>query len=342
MAQVARLRLAAQGVAKRLEGRRLRTLVHNLGKGFNDAIQAALPDGWRSHAAAGHWALGDADAVFAVHDARDPAGYRAAPPPAGWPGRTAFVQLASTGLQAYPEWLFDIPRVASARGTSAPPIAEYVLAAMLAHEKRVPELWVQSAETWVERRDDPRWQMGTLDGKTLGLVGIGAIGSRVAALARPFGMRVLAVRRSDRPVEGIDVVGFDELLARADHIVIAAPLTAETSGLFDRAAFAKAKSGLHLVNVARGPIVDQDALVEALERGTVAAATLDVTDPEPLPSGHPLYAHPRVRISPHIAWKAAGFAPRLLGILVDNLRRIDAGELPVNRVSLADLRSENE
>lgn len=320
----------------------MKTLVHNLGAGFNGAIQAALPAGWRSGVAESHWELGGADVVFAVHDTRHPEAYRAAPPPPGWPGKTGLVQLASTGLQAYPEWLFDAPRVASARGTSAPPIAEYVLAAMLSHEKRVPELWVRDPDAWTARREDPRWQMGTLEGKTLGLIGIGAIGSRVASLARPFGMNVIAVRRSASPVEGIAIVGLDELLARADHIVIAAPLTSETSGLLNRDAFEKAKPGLHLINVARGPIVDQDALLDALERGIVAAATLDVTDPEPLPSGHALYDHPRVRISPHIAWRAAGFAQRLLGILVDNLRRIEAGDPPINRVTLDDLRAENE
>jgi phosphoglycerate dehydrogenase-like enzyme len=328
----------AEGIA----GGRVKTLVHNLGRGFNNAIQSALPAGWHSVVAESHWDLRDSDALFVVHDTRDPDSHRAAAPPPGWPGRTTFVQLASSGLQAYPEWLFEVPQVASARGTSAPPIAEYVLTAMLAHEKRVPELWIGDAEAWAARRDDPKWQMGTLEGRTLGLIGVGAIGSRVAALARPFGMQVIAVRRSSAPEQNIEIVGFDDLLARADHLVVAAPLTAETTGLLDSRAFARAKRGVHLVNVARGPIIDQEALIAALNTGIVAAATLDVTDPEPLPDKHPLYSHPRVRISPHIAWKAAGFAPRLLGILVDNLRRIEAGEQPVNPVTLGELRNQNE
>jgi len=325
----------------------VKRLVHNLGGGFDSAIAASLPEGWTTEVvdAADRWALpADADAAFLVHGTLDDAGWGSAPRPDGWPGRIALVQLASTGLQGYPAWLFEAPHVASARGTNAPPIAEYVVAAMLAHEKRIPALWVRDEGGWPVRGKEARWQLGTLQAKVLGLVGIGAIGSRVAALAQAFGMRVVAARRSGAGSgpEGVEVAPLPEVLARADHLVVAAPLTPETIGLIGREAFAAMKPGVHLVNVARGAIVDHAALLDALETGQVAGATLDVTEPEPLPSGHPLYAHPRVRISPHIAWNAPGLAERLLALLGDNLRRVAAGEAPVNRVAIDDYRAESQ
>jgi phosphoglycerate dehydrogenase-like enzyme len=323
----------------------VKRLVHNLGGGFDRAIVAGLPQGWVTEVLdpGARWSLpGDADAAFLAHGTLDDPAWKAAPRPEGWPGRTMLVQLASTGLQGYPEWLFEAAHVASARGTNAPPIAEYVLAAMLVHEKRVPELWVHDDRSWPERGKEARWQLGTLDGKVLGLVGVGAIGSRIAALAQPFGMRVVAARRSGSAagIAGIEVMTLDDVLPLADHLVVAAPLTLETIGLIGAEQFARLKPGAHLVNVARGAIVDHEALLAALEAGQVSAATLDVTEPEPLPAGHPLYSHPRVRISPHISWNAPGLAQRLLALLGDNLRQVAGGEPPVNRVTLADYRAE--
>ncbi len=118
-------------------------------------------------------------------------------------------------------------------------------------------------------------------------------------------MRVLAVRRTDAasPVDGVELVpSLDALLEASDHLVLAVPLTARTEHLLDADAFAKVKPGVHLVNIARGRLVDQDALRVALDDGRVAMATLDTVDPEPLPAGHWLYEHPKVRLSAHISW----------------------------------------
>lgn len=271
----------------------------------------------------------DVDVIMALHGGDDELASNA-PRPEGWPGRVKLVQLASAGLDGYPDWLFDA-QVASAAGTSAVPISEFVLAAMLAHEKRIPAIYARDGQTTPDNEAMIANPLGSLDGKTLGLIGIGQIGGRIAALARAFNMRVVAQRRSSAAApEGVEIVPLDTLLARADHLVIAAPLTSETAGLLDAAAFAKTKRGVHLVNIARGGIVDTAALIAALESGQVGAASLDVTDPEPLPAGHPLWRAPNVRITPHVAWSSAGTPGRIFKLFADNVGRLAAGETPIN------------
>ena len=137
--------------------------------------------------------------------------------------------------------------------------------------------------------------LGSLYGRTLGLVGVGGIGTAVAERALPFGMRMRAFRRRSSVAgpAGVEIVdSITELVASSDHVVIAAPATPATRGLFDDALFAAMKPGAHLVNVARGAIVDQDALRRALDTGRVAMASLDAVEPEPLPAGHWMYQHP--------------------------------------------------
>ena len=180
------------------------------------------------------------------------------------------------------------------------PISEFVLGAMLAFEKRFPDVWVhEPPEQWNFEK------LGGLSDRTLGIVGLGGIGVAVARRALPFDMRVLAFRRTDAPspVAGVELHStLDALLEASDHLVLAVPLTPRTEHLLDADAFAKVKPGVHLVNIARGGLVDQGALRTALDDGRVAMATLDTVDPEPLPSGHWLYEHPKVRLSAHISW----------------------------------------
>jgi phosphoglycerate dehydrogenase-like enzyme len=202
-------------------------------------------------------------------------------------------------------------------------IAEWVLAVILAFEKSIPESFIDGPT--------PQWNrasLGTLAGRTVGLVGIGSIGTEVARRALAFDAEVVAVRRTPAPapLPGVEVVGeLHDMLARADHVVIAAPATAGTQRLMDAPALAALKRGAHLVNVARGSLVDQDALRAALEDGRVARASLDTVDPEPLPAGHWLYTHPGVRLSPHISWSAPGTMSKTLDLFVDNLGRFRAG-----------------
>lgn len=223
-------------------------------------------------------------------------GRRVDQPPLGWPWSLRWVQLVSSGIDFYPGWLFQGPPVTSGKGSNAEHVAEFALAAIFAAAKQLPNIWVK----------DDDWRFTALQpvhGRTLGILGLGSIGRSLAGKALALGMRVVALGRPGQPPSDLPQVQVAEdlhqLFAQADHLVIAAPLTAQTRGLIDRQVLASAKPGLHLINIARGGLLDQQALLQALEAGWVARATLDVTEPEPLPAGHPLYSDPRVFISPH-------------------------------------------
>ncbi|MBI3390261.1 MAG: hypothetical protein HY027_21210 [Deltaproteobacteria bacterium] len=245
-----------------------------------------------------------------------------------------WIHALGTGVDAFPFNLLDGQTLTCSRGGSAIPISEWTLATMLAFEKHLPESWIRS----VPEKGWSRADLGTLHGKTLGLIGLGGIGSAVAQRALPFGMRVQAYRRSAAPSEiaGVEVVrSLPELVASADHVVIAAPATAATRHLFDRELFAVVKPGVHLVNVARGALVDQDALRVALDDGQVAMASLDAVEPEPLPDGHWMYGHPRVRLSPHTSWSMPGAADLLIDAFIDNVRRYQAHQPLIGVVDVA-------
>jgi phosphoglycerate dehydrogenase-like enzyme len=236
-----------------------------------------------------------------------------------------WVHALGTGVDRFPLHLLRGRVLTCSRGGSAVPIAEWVLAVMLAFEKRLPESWIHAAPAGGWHRDG----LGTLRGKTVGLVGLGGIGSAVAERALPFGMCVRAYRRTGTPsaIPGVEVVGsLPELVATCDHVVIAAPLTPATRQLFNRDLFAAIKPGAHLINVARGGVVDHSALRAALDDGRVAMASLDAVEPEPLPEGHWMYTHARVRLSPHISWSMPDAAELLIVPFIDNLRRYRAGE----------------
>jgi len=232
-----------------------------------------------------------------------------------------WVHVCGTGIDELPlRRLAPGLTLTNSRGASAVPVAEWTLAMMLAFEKRLPESWIdRPPRRW---RHDPG--LGTLEGRMLALVGLGGIGTATARRALAFGMRVRALRRTERPAPepGVELAAdLSDLVGDADHLVLAAPLTPATERLIDAAALSSVKPGVHLVNVARGRLVDHDALRAALDDGRVACASLDAVDPEPLPAGHWLYAYPRVRLSPHISWGAPGALPAILGAFVDNLRR---------------------
>jgi phosphoglycerate dehydrogenase-like enzyme len=244
-------------------------------------------------------------------------------------GGVRWIHTIGTGVDRFPFHAVGSAILTCSRGGSAIPIAEWVLAVMLAFEKQLPQAWIHAPPA--------RWNwadLGTLHGKTLALVGLGGIAERVAQLALPFGMRVRAFRRTAAasPVPGIEIVpDLAELLASADHVVVAAALTPATRHLLGRDAFAALKPGAHLVNIARGGLVDQDALRAALDDGRVALASLDVCEPEPLPAGHWLFTHPRVRLTPHTSWSMPGAIALLVETFVENLHHWIRGE-PLIRV----------
>jgi phosphoglycerate dehydrogenase-like enzyme len=235
-----------------------------------------------------------------------------------------WMHVLSMGVDRFPLHLAEGRLVTCSRGANAVPVAEWAFAMLLAFEKRLPGSWVQVAPA--------RWgatvPLGTLAGKRLGLVGVGAIGQQLARRAHAFDLEVLAVRRSDHaPPEGIGLAAsLPDLFARSDHVVVAAPATAETHHLIDAEVLAASAPGLHLVNISRGSLVDQDALREALDAGLLAGASLDTVDPEPLPPDHWMYRHPGVRLSPHVAWSSPSSRDRLVGAFSDNLRRWLDGE----------------
>jgi phosphoglycerate dehydrogenase-like enzyme len=236
-----------------------------------------------------------------------------------------WIHVMGTGIDAFPLSLLTDQILTCSRGGSAVPIAEWVLAMMLAFEKRLPEAWIHAPPP-------TRWGLGErggLHGRSLGLVGFGGIGTAVAERALPFGMRVYAHRRTATPpgVPAVELVrSLPELVGLSDHVVIAAPATAATHHLFGGELLARVRPGAHLINVARGALVDQDALRVALDSGQLAMASLDAVDPEPLPAGHWMYSHPRVRLSAHVSWQMPGAVDVLIDCFIDNLRRYQAGE----------------
>jgi phosphoglycerate dehydrogenase-like enzyme len=245
-----------------------------------------------------------------------------------------WIHTLGTGVDAFPFQLLNGQTVTCSRGASAIPISEWAMAVMLAFEKQLPESWIRTPPPGGRARP----ALGALYGRSLGLIGFGGIGVEIARRALPFGMRVRALRRSAAPsdVAGVEIVPtLTDLVATSDHIVIAAPSTPATRHLFNRATFAAVKRGAHLVNVARGALIDQDALREALDDGRIAIASLDAVDPEPLPEGHWMYTHPHVRLSPHISWNMPGAADLLIDAFVENLRRYRAGEPLLGVVDVA-------
>lgn len=171
---------------------------------------------------------------------------------------------------------------------------------------------------------DPGYMLGReVHSATLGIVGLGRIGRQVARRALGFDMRVLYYnrhRREDAEAElGVRYASFDELLAESDYVMLTCPLTVETKRLIDARALAKMKRTATLVNIARGPVVDTQALLEALEAGRIAAAALDVTDPEPLPRGHRLLELPNVVIVPHLGSATIETRRKMAEISVENL-----------------------
>ena len=240
-----------------------------------------------------------------------------------------WVHVTSTGIDGFPLELLGDRVMTCSRGASAIGISEWCLAMMLAFEKNLPGVW----------RDSPpeRWftaELGALYGKTLGLIGLGGIGTAVARRALAFDMSVLAVRRTaaPSPMEGVEIAGsLAELLGRSDHIVVAAPATAATRYLLDADALAATKPGAHIINIARGDLIDQDALRNALDDGHIARASLDTVDPEPLPEGHWLYSHPQVRVSAHVSWCMPDSWDLLMAPFADNLQRRLSG-LPLGGI----------
>lgn len=239
--------------------------------------------------------------------------------------RIRWLQFRNAGVDALIAAGFvDDRRVfTSARGIYADGVAEHALTLILASLGGLRDFTRRpAANTVVSER--------TLAGLTVAIVGAGGIGTALIALLRPFEPRLVGVTRTGREVPGCDISlpadRLDEVWSAADVIVLCAPATAATVGLVDRGVLSTMRNDAVLVNVARGTIVDTDALVEALHNGWLGGAALDVTEPEPLPDGHPLWQEPRAIITPHSANPSMEQRRLLCGLVTENVRRFVAGQ----------------
>lgn len=242
--------------------------------------------------------------------------------------RLRLVQVLSAGVDRLAGALPDGVTLCDARGVHDATVAEWVVGALLADVKRL----VQYAHAQTAQRWEYRF-VGDLAGRTVLIVGYGSIGAAVEARLAPFDVELLRVARSARPGVGTPA-DLPALLPRADAVVLLVPLTAATTGLVDARFLAAMKHRALLVNAARGPVVATDALVHALRERRIRAV-LDVTDPEPLPAGHPLWSAPGVVITPHIGGSTPLFIPRAYALVRNQIERYVAGQPLRNVVGAA-------
>jgi phosphoglycerate dehydrogenase-like enzyme len=243
-----------------------------------------------------------------------------------------WVQLWSAGVDAWlARGVIDGGREwTAAKGVYAGVIAEFSVAMLLAGACRLPE--TIPATTWRPLKAD------TLSGKSVGIVGAGGIGTELVRLLQPFQVRTLALTRTGRDVplasESLDLTELDRLLRESDYVVLTAPATAESRGLLSRQRIALMRPNAWLVNVARGELVDTDALVEALVEGRIRGASLDVTDPEPLPDEHALWHLPNVVVAPHLSGSAPAWRQAFAERIQSNLARYVAGRPLIGLVDI--------
>lgn len=276
-------------------------------------------------AAAGHTYVDDINSADFLVFNGDPHHF-----PDPLPGNIGFVQFVFTGVEKLLASGTIKPGVrwANSAGTYGKPVAEIALTLLLSQLHQVKS--VTQAATF-----DVRWEADAAQGwlfadRTVALIGAGGIGSELIRMLEPFGVRIIAVNRSGREVAGADetyaISDAEHVWAEADAAVLLMPLTDETRGMVDADVLSKMKPSSLLVNVGRGQLVVTDDLVDALRGGTIAGAAMDVTDPEPLPDGHPLWSLPNATILPHIAATARVARVMIAPQIVANAAAFAAGE----------------
>ncbi len=270
-----------------------------------------------------------------------------------WP-RLSGVKLVLSmmaGTEWIPETVGPHVTICNAHGAHNISTAEWTITAILAMLKYFPlYVDIQRSGIWKRRFEAsahyaaitgdtqtvyPPVLQEELTGKNVMLVGYGAIGKEIERMLEPFAVNIVRVARSARTDPDVHAVSeLDALLPHADVVILILPATTESRGLIGERQLGLLRQGALLVNSARGPIVDTDALVKALNSGRIRAA-LDVTEPEPLPEGHPLWSCPNLFITPHIGGSTPQFAPRSLRVAADELRRYMNGEQLRNVVQAA-------
>ena len=248
--------------------------------------------------------------------------------------KLAFVQSISAGMNQYDVGAFRSlgVRLASAQGVNAQAVAEHAIALTLSITRQLHLARDhQHKKFWRGMIGDPSKREDELAGKTMLIVGIGGIGGRLARIAKAFDMRVIGTRRDvSKGAGGADEVFADadllKVLPRADIVVLTCPITPETINLMNAKAFAAMKPGAMLINVARGAVVDEPALIAALQSGHLASAGIDVTVEEPLAASSPLWTMPNVVITPHTGGETRAYEENVLDVLLDNLARLERGK----------------
>lgn len=246
---------------------------------------------------------------------------------------TPWIHFLSSGVDRI--WAMPVDwsryQLTSSKGVHAVPISEYVLGAMLHFAKRLDQFTAQARDGVWERA----WLSELTDAQVV-IVGAGSIGREVARRGWFLGMRVTAVARTARMDTDLgDVLGFGQLssaVASADYLVVAVPLTAETVGLVGEDVLGDAKSGVVLIDVSRGGVVPEAAIVEALDSGTLRGAAIDVFEEEPLAAGSSLWGRSNVLITPHVAGTTPHYIERALDVFVDNAQRLAAGQKPMTLI----------
>ncbi len=248
--------------------------------------------------------------------------------------RVVFVQSSSAGMDRFDPEKFRTQsvRLASGQGANERAVAEHAMALLLSLTRLLPEARDnQHNKKWRGMISDPNVREDELGGKTMLIVGMGRIGSRLATLAKAFDIHVIALKRD--PSKGGEAAHevhaqekLHELLPRADIVALTCPLTPETENLIDADAFAAMKPSAFLINVARGKVVEENALIAALENGQIAAAGLDCTVEEPLPESSPLWSFDNALITPHTAGETRRYEDNVVDILMDNLERLWRGD----------------
>lgn len=265
-----------------------------------------------------------------------------------------WVQTNTAGVDLLydtPVWQSEIA-ITSASGIHAVQIPEYVLGMLLSYAHNFPKAArFQSQAHWPVMPEKIMLSTRELRGKTLGILGYGAIGREIGRLAAAFGMRILATKRAGRPTsfdgwtpDGTgdptgsiparfyDLSELHELLPACDMLVLALPLSAQTHHLIGQTELALMRRHALLINIGRGPLIDHQALVAALQARSIGGAILDVTEPEPLPASSPLWGLDNAIITPHISGMSAYYNDRLVELFCTNLRRYLAGEPLLNLV----------
>ncbi len=255
--------------------------------------------------------------------------------------RLRWAHISSSGITRYdtPQFRTAVVtrgvQVSNSATVYAEACAAHALSFMLAQARKLPLGLRTRTAGGTEAWNALRAASGTLRGENVLIVGFGAIGRRLVELLQPFDVAIQAYRRRARGDEGVPVVtaeGLSAALAWADHVINILPESAETQRFFDRARFASMKPGAAFYNIGRGATVDQEALREMLRSGHLGTAWLDVTDPEPLPDAHPLWAEPDCFITPHVAGGHTGEVKTLIRHFLRNLERFVRGEPLADRV----------